>query len=96
MVFIHPELSKEMSISYPFILIFNLSLLLQMPSLASTQWVISDFDITFRYGQLTRARGALLVTPDAPTVSGFKNWFVNRKTSLNPNDHPENPWFIDW
>ncbi|GFS18551.1 metabotropic glutamate receptor 3 [Elysia marginata] len=68
----------------------------EIPSLASTQWVLSDFDITTDYNNLRRSRGALIVTPSSPTLDDFKTFFALEENNVSPTGHPENPWFIDW
>ncbi|RUS72852.1 hypothetical protein EGW08_019389, partial [Elysia chlorotica] len=68
----------------------------EIQTLHSTQWIVSDFDITSDYSSLIRSRGMMLVTPSSPQLDDFKNFFAQEESNINPSAHTENPWFIDW
>ncbi|GFO19837.1 metabotropic glutamate receptor 3 [Plakobranchus ocellatus] len=73
-----------------------LDALAQVQSLTSTQWILSDLDITSDQNSLLMARGSMIVAPDSPTIDEFRTFFAQEVADITLNGHLENPWFYDW
>ncbi|CAL1541550.1 unnamed protein product [Lymnaea stagnalis] len=66
----------------------------EVPAANNVQWIISDVDLTIDQSTLNRLRGAMVVVPKFPLITGFRDYFINLET--NPNNNVGNPWFKDW
>lgn len=66
----------------------------EIPEANNVQWILSDLDLTIDQSTLSRTRGAIVVVPKFPLITGFRDYFVNLET--NPNNNVGNPWFKDW